>query len=208
MSGPEDDIAQAEKRRIIREQQQQGATFHQHAQAQADEMSQGRFAATGTPIVTGATPVPKYPAAGAHQADPVGTEPPLAFSVDQVEPIEPSAAPPVEDPTGCVSVSLPVEPGAPAAEVLRRQSLCLLWLMALSSALERLLFPRTRLMSERARPDLASAMFPSLSREAKAREAAAAQWRAEQKRRNQQLAADLRAISQRADERMRKEGRS
>ena len=64
------------------------------------------------------------------------------------------------------------------------------------------------MMVERVRPDLASAMFPSLSREAKAREAAAAQWRAEQKRRNQQLAADLRAISQRADERMRKEGRS
>ena len=61
-------------------------------------------------------------------------------------------------------------------------------------------------MSERARPDLASAMFPNLSRETKAREAAAAQWRAEQNRRNQQLAADLREINRRADERMRKEG--
>ena len=50
-------------------------------------------------------------------------------------------------------------------------------------------------MTERARPDLASAMFPSLSRETKAREAAAAEWRAEQKRRNEQLAADLRAIN-------------
>jgi hypothetical protein len=48
-------------------------------------------------------------------------------------------------------------------------------------------------------------MYPALSRETKAREAAAAQWRAEQKRRNEQLAADLRAISQRADERMRKQ---
>jgi hypothetical protein len=62
-------------------------------------------------------------------------------------------------------------------------------------------------MAERARPDLASAMFPNLSRETKARETAGAQQRAEQKRRNEQLAADLRAISQRADERMRKEGR-
>ena len=50
-------------------------------------------------------------------------------------------------------------------------------------------------MSERTRPDLASAMFPNLSREVRAREAAAAQWRAEQKRRNEQLAADLRAIN-------------
>jgi hypothetical protein len=66
---------------------------------------------------------------------------------------------------------------------------------------------RSKRMTERARPDLASAMYPSLSREAKQRESAAAQWRAEQHRRNQQLAADLRAISQRADERMRKEGR-
>jgi hypothetical protein len=52
-------------------------------------------------------------------------------------------------------------------------------------------------MSEPTRPDLASAMFPSLSRETKAREAAAAEWRAEQDRRNQQLAADLRAINAR-----------
>ena len=61
-------------------------------------------------------------------------------------------------------------------------------------------------MAQRAQPDLASAMYPSLSREAKAREAAAAQWRTEQKTRNQQLAADLRGISQRAEERMRREG--
>jgi hypothetical protein len=49
-------------------------------------------------------------------------------------------------------------------------------------------------------------MYPSLSREAKAREAAAAEWRAEQKRRNAQLAADLRAINRRAEERLRREG--
>jgi hypothetical protein len=40
-------------------------------------------------------------------------------------------------------------------------------------------------------------MYPSLSREAKAREAAAAEWRAEQQRRNQQLAADLRDLNAR-----------
>jgi len=56
-------------------------------------------------------------------------------------------------------------------------------------------------MVERARPDLASAMYPGLSREAKAREAAAAEWRAEQQRRNQQLAADLRAMGRRIDAR-------
>ena len=52
-------------------------------------------------------------------------------------------------------------------------------------------------MVERTRPDLASAMYPAPSRETKAGEAAAAQWRAEQNRRNQQLAADLRELNAR-----------
>jgi len=52
-------------------------------------------------------------------------------------------------------------------------------------------------MVERTRPDLASAMYPSLSRETKARGTAAVQWRAEQNRRNQQLAADLRELNAR-----------
>jgi hypothetical protein len=58
-------------------------------------------------------------------------------------------------------------------------------------------------MVERARPDLASAMYPALSRETKAREAAAARWRAEQNRRNQKLAADLRELNAR----LQREGR-
>jgi hypothetical protein len=40
-------------------------------------------------------------------------------------------------------------------------------------------------------------MYPAPSRETKAGEAAAAQWRAEQNRRNQQLAADLRELNAR-----------
>ena len=83
--GPEDEVTQAERRRILRE----GTTFHQ--QAFADEVNQGRFAAIGVPTVVGAQPLPKYPAAAAHQADPVGPELPLGYSVDQVEPIGPSA---------------------------------------------------------------------------------------------------------------------
>ena len=90
--GPEDEVTQAERRRILRE----GTTFHQHAQAFADELSQGRFAATGVPTVTGATPIPKYPAAGAHQSDPVGVEPPLGFSVNELEPSA-NHLPPVEE---------------------------------------------------------------------------------------------------------------
>jgi len=54
-------------------------------------------------------------------------------------------------------------------------------------------------MPERPQPDLASAMYPSLSHAAKVDEAAAAQQRAEQKRRNEELAADLRALRQRLE---------
>jgi hypothetical protein len=102
--GPEDEVTQAERRRILRE----GTTFHQHAQAFADELSQGRFAATGVPTVTGATPIPKYPAAGAHQSDPVGTEPPLGFSVNDLEPSAVSSSlSPVEDTGGAPSSAPP-----------------------------------------------------------------------------------------------------
>ena len=94
--GPEDEVTQAERRRILRE----GTTFHQHAQAFADELSQGRFAATGVPTVTGATPIPKYPAAGAHQSDPVGVEPPLGFSVNELEPSTDSVSLPAVEQLG------------------------------------------------------------------------------------------------------------
>ena len=84
---------QEERRRValqdadLRRQQQQGGTFHAHAQAQADEMSQGRFAAIGSPRVVGSTPIPIYPQASTpFQSDPVPIEPPLGYSVAQVEP--------------------------------------------------------------------------------------------------------------------------
>jgi hypothetical protein len=56
-------------------------------------------------------------------------------------------------------------------------------------------------MAERKPGDLASAMYPSLSREAREREDAAAQHRVKQKMRNQQLAADLKALNARMRER-------
>ena len=60
-------------------------------------------------------------------------------------------------------------------------------------------------MSERARPDLASAMFPNLSRETRAREAEqrrADDWRKQQRN---SLLADLKALNRRIDERSRRE---
>ena len=75
-----------ENDRRVREQQQQTGTFFSHGVSQALDTAGGRYgAAMGAPNVTGATPIPKYPAAAAHQADPVGTEPPLGFSVNDLE---------------------------------------------------------------------------------------------------------------------------
>jgi len=112
MSGPEDDIAQAEKRQIIREQ---ATTFHQHAVSQADELSQGRFAALGTPHVTGATPAVRYPQlpssspwSGA-QPEP-GPEPPTGYRIDEMPPLESSTMLPV------VEVGAPVS-AAPSSGV-------------------------------------------------------------------------------------------
>jgi hypothetical protein len=105
MSGPEDEVSQAEKRRIIREQ---AGTFFSHAQTQAGELSGGRFAATGTPHVTGATPVPNYPAAAAHQRDPVPIEPPLGIDINAM---------PEQNPTGDASSGVlpPVDTGGAEA---------------------------------------------------------------------------------------------
>jgi hypothetical protein len=134
----------------------------------------------GAPHVTGSAPIPAYPAAGAHQADLVGTEPPLGFS----------------------STICPARLVMPPLDCLRQSQLARhrtprpwLTLQTMSSDLVPGLLLRSKRMTERARPDLASAMYPSLSRETKERETAAAQWRAGQNKRNQQLAADLRAIN-------------
>jgi hypothetical protein len=103
--GPEDEVGQAERRRILRE----GTTFHRHAQSHANDEAGGRFAAVNPTTVTGATPIPSYPALPSGPwsgSDPVPTEPPLGYSVDDM--------PGLENPTG-VSVSPPVATGAPVA---------------------------------------------------------------------------------------------
>jgi hypothetical protein len=110
--GPEDDVSQAEKRRIIREQ----ATMHGHAVAEAAMMETGRFAAVNATIVTGATPIPKYPAASPHQADPVGLEPPLGYDINEMPAFESSAVSssfPVEETGGAPSSVPPEDVAAP-----------------------------------------------------------------------------------------------
>jgi hypothetical protein len=77
----------------LRVLQQRGSTFHQHAQAQANELSGGRFAATGAPRVVGSTPNPaaQYPAASAAHQTELPPENPLGYSVDDMPGLEPSA---------------------------------------------------------------------------------------------------------------------
>jgi hypothetical protein len=86
----EDQIDQAERRKILDNDlkvlQQQGSTFHQHAMAHADELSQGRFAATGAPRVIGSTPTSasQYPSASAAHQTELPPEEPLGYCVDEI----------------------------------------------------------------------------------------------------------------------------
>jgi len=70
--------------------EQRGSTYHQHGVAQADELSQGRFAATGAPRVVGSTPNPasQYPAASAAHQTELPPEQPLGYSVDDMPGLE------------------------------------------------------------------------------------------------------------------------
>ena len=100
-----DQEERAEKRRVMLQdadvrQQQKTSTFHQHAQAQADEISQGRFAATGVPRVIGSTSTPaaQYPAASAAHQTELPPEQPLGYRVDEMPEFESPAGVPVSPP--------------------------------------------------------------------------------------------------------------
>ena len=66
----------------------QATTMHQFAQADA-QTPRGRFSAVETASVVGADPIPNYPAAAAHQRDPVPIEPSLGYRIDALEPSDP-----------------------------------------------------------------------------------------------------------------------
>jgi len=90
----------------------QPTTLHQHAQSDAD-IPRGRFSAVETAFVVGSKSdvAGAYPAAGPHQADPCGPEPPLGYSVNDLDPsmavspvpptnhLEPSSSPVMAAPT-------------------------------------------------------------------------------------------------------------
>jgi hypothetical protein len=118
--GPEDLVDQDEKRRILREQ---ASTYHQHAVAQAGELSGGRFGvATPAPTVTGSTATPKVPQlpssspwSGA-QPEP-GIEPSLGYSIDQLtDPEQVLSTPEPSLASASVQDTAPVS-AAPSSEV-------------------------------------------------------------------------------------------
>jgi hypothetical protein len=94
----------AERRRVLMQDAsvREGSTFHQHAQASANDLAGGRFAAVSNAYVVGSTSQVNYPAAGPHQSDPCGLEPPLGYRIDDLdalEPLRPEEAQGLTDPT-------------------------------------------------------------------------------------------------------------
>jgi hypothetical protein len=75
----------------VRQQQKQSvppATFHSFAQAEADT-PRGRFTATEKATVIGVSPpsYPELPSNSPFHHDVVGPEPPLGFSVEEMQPV-------------------------------------------------------------------------------------------------------------------------
>jgi hypothetical protein len=67
---------------------EQGGTFHAFADAEA-RTPLGRFSAVSASYVVGSTAIPQYPAAAAHQRDPVPPENALGYRIDEM-PVDPS----------------------------------------------------------------------------------------------------------------------
>jgi hypothetical protein len=119
--GPEDEVSQAEKRRVTLQDAElrRGSTYHQHGLAQADEIHQGRFAATtgGAPRVIASTPnvggqysqLPESSPWSGAQPEP-GLEPPTGYCIDEMPGFGPSAVP------VCVEATGPVSDPAPSAD--------------------------------------------------------------------------------------------
>jgi hypothetical protein len=122
----ENQIDQAERNRVLendrrvmeqREQERRvfaddqslprpGTTYNQFAQSDAD-IPRGRFTEHERSTVVGAQPTINYPAAAAHQHDPVGQEPALGYRIDEM---------PALDEPSTVLLSSPVEQTCPMSD--------------------------------------------------------------------------------------------
>src|SRR5262249_28873899 len=87
MNNPADEISQREKRRILIEERRM-RTYQGHA-LDADLDLGGRFAKVHTTTVTGSSPIsyPPHPTHSPWHSNPCPPEPPLGYSVEEMEPV-------------------------------------------------------------------------------------------------------------------------
>ena len=87
---PADDIPKTEKRRILANDRKVMSSYLEHAQVSIDDDRGGRFAAVGkSATVVGASPTsyPQQPTNSPWARDVMPPEPPLGFSVHEIEPV-------------------------------------------------------------------------------------------------------------------------
>ena len=87
-----DDIPQSERRRVMANDRKvrETATYHSVAQSVVDDERGGRYATEGgKQTVIGSSPIayPQQPSTSPWHSDPIGTEPPLGYSVEEMEPV-------------------------------------------------------------------------------------------------------------------------
>jgi hypothetical protein len=87
-----DEISQRERREVLRNDRKvrEAATYHSIAMAGVDDERGGRYATSGSKqTVIGASPIayPAQPAGSPWAKEPIGTEPPLGYSVDEQDPV-------------------------------------------------------------------------------------------------------------------------
>ena len=87
-----DDIPQSERRRVMANDRKvrEAATYHSVAQSVVYEERGGRYATeSGKQTVIGSAPIayPQQPSTSPWHSDSIGTEPPLRYSVEEMEPV-------------------------------------------------------------------------------------------------------------------------
>jgi hypothetical protein len=92
MNNPADEISQSERRKVMESDRlaRKASTYHQLAEASADELAGGRFAkATNKQTVVGSSPIsyPRQPSTSPWFNDPVPPEMPLGYDINAMEPV-------------------------------------------------------------------------------------------------------------------------
>jgi hypothetical protein len=105
LSSQEEQIERARTLENDRKVREQGGTFLSHTHSDLG----GRYALVSPQTIVGADPIPNYPAAAAHQHDPVPQEPPLGYRID-------NPSDPVEAPSFTQQATGPTSPPSPLGQ--------------------------------------------------------------------------------------------